>query len=98
MFLTFAATLIIWKAKSGDTDEEDEDDDDGGIREYQGVGVGVAGLKNANDMMTSSNGTIFRVTDLLCGEFTGDRWIPLTKSSDAELWCFIWSTPEQTVE
>ena len=38
--------------------------------------------------MTSSNGNIFRVTDLLCGEFTGHRWIPLTKASDAEVWCF----------
>ena len=27
----------------------------------------------------------------LWGEFTGDRWIPLTKASDAELWCFLWS-------
>ena len=26
--------------------------------------------------MTSSNGNIFRVTGLLCGEFTGHRWIP----------------------
>ena len=31
-------------------------------------------------------------------EFTGHRWIPLTKASDAELWYFPWSTPEQTVE
>ena len=23
---------------------------------------------------------------------------PLTKASDAELWCFLWSTPEQTDE
>ena len=23
---------------------------------------------------------------------------PLTKASDAELWCFCWSAPEQTVE
>ena len=30
-------------------------------------------------MMTSSNGNIFRVTGPLCGEFTGHRWIPLTK-------------------
>ena len=30
-------------------------------------------------MMTSSNGYIFRVTGPLWGEFTGDRWIPLTK-------------------
>ena len=28
--------------------------------------------------MTSSNGNIFRVTGYLCGEFTGDRWIPRT--------------------
>ena len=37
-------------------------------------------------MITSSNGNIFRVTGPLCGEFTGDRWIPLTKASDAQLW------------
>ena len=40
-------------------------------------------------MMTSSNGNIFRVTGLLCGEFTGDRWIPRTKANDAELGCFL---------
>ena len=34
----------------------------------------------------------------LCGEFTDHRWIPLTKASDAELWCFPWTAPEQTVE
>ena len=42
------------------------------------------------DMMTSSNGNIFRVTGHLCGEFTGLRWIPRTKASDAELWYFLW--------
>ena len=26
----------------------------------------------------------------LCGEFIGHRWIPRTKVSDAELWCFLW--------
>ena len=31
----------------------------------------------------------FRVTVHLCGEFTGPRWIPCTKASDAELWCFL---------
>ena len=25
-------------------------------------------------------------------------WIPLTKTSDAELWCLLWSAHEQTVE
>ena len=47
-----------------------------------------------NIMMTSSKGNIFRVTGLLCGEFTGPRWIPRTKASDAGLWCFLWSAPE----
>ena len=37
-------------------------------------------------IMTSSNGNIFRVTGPLCGEFTGHRWIPSTKASDAEPW------------
>ena len=40
-------------------------------------------------MMTSSNGNFFRVTSYLCGEFTDHRWIPRTKASDAEFWCFL---------
>ena len=48
----------------------------------------------SSNMMTSSNGNIFRVTGHLCGEFTGHRWIPRTKARDAELWCFLWSAPE----
>ena len=40
-------------------------------------------------MMTSSNGHIFHVAGPLCGEFAGHRWIPLTKASDAELWCCL---------
>ena len=35
--------------------------------------------QRCKDMMTSSNGNIFRVTGHLCGEFT----------SDADLWCFF---------
>ena len=39
-----------------------------------------------HDMMTSSSGNIFRVTDHLFGEFTGPRWIPrkrpVTRSFD----------------
>ena len=34
-------------------------------------------------MMTLSNGNIFRITGPLCGEFTGHRWIPHVKASDA---------------
>ena len=41
-------------------------------------------------MMTSSNGSIFRVTGHLCREFTGHRWIPHTKASDAEFWYFFY--------
>ena len=33
-------------------------------------------------MMTSSNRNIFRVTDPLCGKFTGHQWIALTKASN----------------
>ena len=36
--------------------------------------------------MTPSNGNIFRVTGFLCEEFTGHRWIPHEKASDAELY------------
>ena len=42
-----------------------------------------------SNMMTSSNGNIFRGTGHLCGEFTGPRWIPRTKASDTELRCLI---------
>ena len=45
-------------------------------------------------MSTSSNENILRITGLLCGEFTYQRWIPRTKASDAELWCFLWSAPK----
>ena len=44
-------------------------------------------------MMTSSNGNIFGITGPLCGEFTGHRWISVTKARVAELWFFLWSAP-----
>ena len=51
-----------------------------------------AGQKRApcdgNPRMTSSNENIFR----------DYRWIPFTKASDADLWCFLWSAAKQTVE
>ena len=49
----------------------------------------------SRNMMTSLNGNIFRVTGPLCGVFNDRRTV---KDSDAELWCFLWSAPEQTVE
>ena len=48
------------------------------------------------NMMTLSNGNIFRISGHLWGESTNHHWIPLT--SNTELWCFLWSAPEQTVE
>ena len=50
-------------------------------------------VPNTVGMMTSPNGNIFRATGPLCGKFTSHRWIPLTKASDAELWCFLWYSP-----
>ena len=55
--------------------------------------IAFSSLTLSDHMMTSSNGNIFRVTGPLCGEFTGPRWIPLTKASDAEPWCSLWSAP-----
>ena len=48
----------------------------------------------ADNMMTSSNGNIFRVTGHLCGEFTGPGDFP-AHASDAGFWCFLWSVPEK---
>ena len=39
-----------------------------------------------------------RVTGPLWGESTGHRWIPLTNTGDAELWCFLSFAPEQKIE
>ena len=52
-------------------------------------------LSNRKFMMTSSNGNIFCVTGPVWEEFIGHQLIPLTKASDAEVWCFLWSAPEQ---
>ena len=51
----------------------------------------------AGHMMTSSNGNIFCFTGPLWGESTSHQWILHTKTIGAELWCFLWSAPEQTV-
>ena len=34
----------------------------------------------------------------LWAELTSHRRIPITKTSDAELWYFLWSVPEQMAE
>ena len=53
--------------------------------------------KGQKCMMASSNGKFLCVTGHLCEEFTGPRWIPHTKASDVELWCFLWSASESTL-
>ena len=45
-------------------DYEDADGEDAG---------GSSGFSSGDDMMTSPNDNIFRVTGPLCGEFTGHR-------------------------
>ena len=55
-------------------------------------------IKNITTVDVPDYVNIFRVTGPLWGESTGHRWIPLTMASDAELWCFLWSAPEQTFE
>ena len=58
---------------------------DGSLWSPRAAGLWYSLLDSQNklSMMTSSNRNIFRVTDPLCGEFTGHRWIPRTKASDA---------------
>ena len=46
--------------------------------------LSVSKFTKRYSMMTPSDGNIFRGTGPLCGEFTGHRWIPLTKASDSE--------------
>ena len=60
--------------------------------------AGIMSCEKIFEMMTSSNGDIFRVTGPFSGESTGHRWIPLTNASDAEFWCLLWCAPEQTAE
>ena len=45
-------------------------------------------ISSTPSIETSSNGSIFRVTGPLWGEFTGHQWIPRTKANDAELLMF----------
>ena len=48
--------------------------------------------------MTSSNVHFLCYWTFVRGIDTGHRWIPRTKTSDAELWCFLWSAPEWSIE
>ena len=52
--------------------------------------------KDCVSMIRASSWNILRVTGPLWRESTGHRWIP--SRSPAELWRFLWSAPEQTVQ
>ena len=47
--------------------------------------------------MTSSSGNISALLAILCEEFIGHRWIPSQRPWTQSFWCFLWSSPEQTV-
>ena len=49
------------------------------ISQYCVTTINQSVIERWQNMMTSSNGNIFRVTGPLCGEFTGPRWIPRTQ-------------------
>ena len=48
-------------------------------------------LELGDQIMNGTDCTLIHddVTGYLYGEFIGLRWIPRTKASDAELWCFF---------
>ena len=58
----------------------------------------IATFGHANNTWWRNQIDIFSVISFTGGEFTGARGFPRTKASDAELWCFLWSAPEQTVK
>ena len=62
-------------------------------------------ISRITNEQTTTNGGVKSVTqdDVIKWKhfpwyWPGHRWIPLTKVSAAELWCFLWFAPEQTVE
>ena len=71
---------------------------DTGSPDHCGMGVIACDVTVKCCMMASSNGNIFHVTGLSWGKCTDHRLIPLIKASDAELWCFVWSAPEETAD
>ena len=60
------------------------------------INVSVTNALKRNSTMTSSNGNIFRVTRPFWREPTDAGG--LKKASDAELWCFLWYAPQQTIQ
>ena len=55
------------------------------LRVIRAAGLSVMDVMHRN---------IFRVTGPLWGESIGHRWIHFREGKNAELWCFLWKTPE----
>ena len=59
--------------------------------------LGGKGAWPGKKIITSSNRNIFHVTVTLCGESTGDRWIPLTKGQQHGPLMFLFCLSKQSV-
>ena len=57
--------------------------------------LGLCNQSHDNHKITSSNGNNFPDTGHCEGNSPVTYEFPLTKNSDAELWCFLWSAPEK---
>ena len=62
----------------------------------------ISSLFNLDDVIKQTFSALLALcagnSPVTVGGFTGHWWIPLTKASDADLWCFLWFTFEQTIE
>ena len=64
------------------------------IENWWNAGIHINLVLCLNAWWRHQKETFFREAGHLCGEFTGQQWIPRTKASGAELWCFLWYTPK----
>ena len=71
------------------------------FRRVMGIGIHSLLLNNfmiSWCMMTSSNGSIFRVTSPLCGNSPVTADFPSLRPVTQRFWYFLWCAPEQMVE
>ena len=59
------------------------------------IGSAISATHKFRDNILESSRNVSETTHW---PLTDQRWIPLTKASDAELWCFLRSSPELTTE
>ena len=68
-----------------------EDDD---INEAAAATVLINALREPKPTWWCHQMETFSALLALCAGNSPARWIPRTKASDTELWCFLWSAPE----